>query len=147
MVRIASIEDVPHIVKMLKEYSQHINIKCASNVFSTPKVSRLVSSCIDQGFAWVSEKDSKIVGSLVARVQINPFTDNLLETQLVGLYVLPEHRNSTIGGRLIKTYDKKCEEKDIKVSWIGAQISTELNQKSLKNLGYNLSEQSFIKER
>jgi len=147
MIRRASIEDIPHIVKMLKEYSQSINIKCAADVFSTPKVSKLVSSSINEGYVWVFEKDGEIRGSLVAREQINMFTEGLLETHLIAIYVKPEYRNGTIGGRLLKTYDKQCEKNGIRVSWIGAQVTTELNNKSLERLGYNLSEQSFIKER
>lgn len=147
MIRPASIEDIPHIVKMLKEYAQTINIKCAVEVFSVPKVSKLVSICIKQGYVWVAEKDGEMVGSLIAREQINPFTEGLLETLLVGLYVCPEHRNGTVGGRLIKAYDKQCDKNGIKISWIGAQVTTELNHESLKRLGYNLSEQSFLKER
>lgn len=147
MVRRAIAGDIPSIVNMLKDYSQHINIKCAADVFSVPKVSKLVSLCINQGYVWVFEKDGEIIGSLVAREQVNLFTDGLLETQLVALYVKPEYRNGTIGGRLLLSYDKQCEENDIRVSWIGAQVTTELNNKSLDRLGYKLSEQSFIKER
>ena len=147
MVRRAIAGDIPSIVNMLRDYSQHINIKCAADVFSVPKVSKLVSLCINQGYVWVFEKDGEIIGSLVAREQVNLFTDGLLETQLVALYVKPEYRNGTIGGRLLLSYDKQCEENDIRVSWIGAQVTTELNNKSLDRLGYKLSEQSFIKER
>lgn len=147
MIRRGIAEDIPHIVKMLKDYSQHINIKCAADVFSVPKVSKLVSLSINQGYVWVFEKDGEIIGSLVAREQVNLFTDGLLETQVIALYVKPEYRNGTIGGRLLIAYDKGCEEKGIRVSWMGAQVTTELNNKSLERLGYKLSEQSFIKER
>ena len=147
MIRRAIAEDTPYIVDMMRDYSQHINIKCAADVFSVPKVSKLVSLCIWKGYVWVAEKDGQIIGCLVAREQVNPFTESLLETQVVALYVKPEHRNGTTGGRLLIAYDKKCEENGIRVSWIGAQVTTELNNKSLERLGYILSEQSFIKER
>ena len=147
MIRRGMAEDIPHIVRMLKDYSQHINIKCAADVFSVPKVSKLVSLSINQGYVWVFEKDGEIIGSLVAREQVNLFTDGLLETQVIALYVKPEYRNGTIGGRLLIAYDKGCEDKGIRVSWMGAQVTTELNNKSLERLGYKLSEQSFIKER
>ena len=147
MIRRGIAEDIPHIVRMLKDYSQHINIKCAADVFSVPKVSKLVSLSINQGYVWVFEKDGEIIGSLVAREQVNLFTDGLLETHVIALYVKPEYRNGTIGGRLLIAYDKGCEEKGIRVSWMGAQVTTELNNKSLERLGYKLSEQSFIKER
>ena len=147
MIRRAIAEDIPSIVNMLRDYSQHINIKCAAEVFSVPKVSKLVSLCIRQGYVWVFEKDSEIIGSLVAREQVNLFTEGLLETQVIALYVKPEHRNGTTGGRLLIAYDKECEKNGIRVSWMGAQVTTELNNKSLERLGYTLSEQSFIKER
>ena len=146
-LRRASIEDIPSIVKMLEAYSQTINITCAANVFSVQKVSKLVHLAIIQGYAWVTEKDGKTVGSLIAREQVNVFTDSLIETQLVGLYVYPEFRNGMSGGRLLKAYDKECENRGIKVSWISAQATASLNHKSLNRLGYKLSEQSFIKER
>ena len=147
MIRRGIAEDIPSIVNMLKDYSQHINIKCAADVFSVPKVSKLVSLCIRQGYVWVFEKDGEIIGSLVAREQVNLFTEGLLETQVIALYVKPEYRNGTIGGRLLIAYDRECEKNGIRVSWMGAQVTTELNNKSLDRLGYTLSEQSFIKER
>ena len=71
MIRRGIAEDIPHIVRMLKDYSQHINIKCAADVFSVPKVSKLVSLSINQVYVWVFEKDGEIICSLVAREQVN----------------------------------------------------------------------------
>ncbi len=147
MIRTASIEDIPAIVKMLKEYSKSINIKCAASKFSTQQTSKLAAFCIQQGYAWVYEKDGKTIGSLIAREQVNLFTDSLLETQLIGVYVYPEFRNGLAGGKLLKAYDQECERRNIKLSWVGAQVTTELSEKSLARLGYNLSEQQFKKER
>lgn len=146
-VRRASIEDIPSIVKMLEAYSQTINIKCAATSFSVQKVSKLVHLSILQGYAWVTDNNGKTGGFLIAREQINVFTASLIETQLVGLYVYPEFRNGTSGGRLLKAYDKECENRGVKLSWIGTQVTTELTHNSLKRLGYILSEQSFKKER
>lgn len=147
MIRKAIVTDIPHIISMIKDYSESIAIGYAKDSFSSPTTSKLVSYLITKGYVWVFEKEGEIRGTLVAQEQVNLFTTGLLETHVIVLYVKPKYRNGTAGGRLLKAYDKQCEENGIKVSWIGTQITTTLNNKSLKRLGYDLSEQTFKKER
>tara|TARA_B110000285_G_C14576670_1_gene360278 strand:+ start:62 stop:508 length:447 start_codon:yes stop_codon:yes gene_type:complete len=148
MIRLATQEDCLEIARLIQEYVQTMDVHHAKTSFSLRATTNLVFHCIKQGLAWVSEKDGKIVGSLFAQEQVNPFTDSSKEIHLVGFFVKPEHRKGTMGGRLLIAYDKECKSReDVKISWVGLQHTAEINKNSLEKLGYTLSELTYKKEK
>jgi N-acetylglutamate synthase-like GNAT family acetyltransferase len=147
VIREAVIDDVASIVSSLRDYSEQINIRCAKGSFSNRKVANLVRECIIQNLAWVYELDGELVGCLIAKEQLSIFSDITSETHLIGLYVKPSKREKLIGGKLMIVFEKECERRDIKVSWIGIQSSSNLGERSLSKIGYRLSERIFLKER
>ena len=143
MIRLAERDDTPAITKMLQQYSTEMDMTLAEGGFSLPTTARLVSYCIQQGLVWVD--DDK--GCLVALERLNMFSNIIKESQLVAIYVKPEFRGHTVGGRLLLTYDQECEKRGLRMSWIGARVDSSINEKSLAKLGYYLTEQLFLKER
>ena len=146
MIRRAKLDDIREIVSCLRDYSLDINIRCAKDSFSSRKVSNLVRECIIQRLAWVYEEE-RVLGCILAREQLNIFSDTKLETHLIGLYVDPSLRGKSIGGKLIINLERESESRNIGVSWIGVQSSSQLGERSLNKLGYVLSESIFLKER
>lgn len=147
MTRLAQPNDCLAIAKLIQEYVQSMDIRAAKQSFSLRKTTLLVSSCVTQGLAWVSVKEGEIVGCLFAQEQVNIFSDTDKEIHMLGLYVKPEYRNGSVGGRLLITFDKECQSRDIKVTWVSAQHTSELKNKSLQKLGYTLSELTYKKEK
>ena len=145
MVRLATTEEPLKIAKLIQEYVQTMDIRAAKGSFSLRKTTLLVSSCIAQGLAWVSVKDGEITGSLFAQEQYNMFSDKDKEIHMLGLYVKPEARKGAPGGRLIKAFDKEAQQRDIKITWMSLQHTSEL--KSLQRLGYTVSEITYKKEK
>ena len=143
MIRLAEITDVPAITLMLRDYSHEMNMTLAKGGFSLTKTARMVSLCIEQGLVWVDDER----GCLVALERLNMFSDTVKESHLLAIYVKPEYRNGTIGGRLLLTYDKESEERELPMSWIGCRVDSSLKAKSLGKLGYILTEQMYLKER
>ena len=146
MIRKATQDDVVGIVGLLRDYSKVMDLRDAQSAFSAPKTAGIVSTCVSQQMVWVYDKDG-LQGVLVALEQYNTFSTTIKEAQLVALYVKPEFRKGLAGGRLIKTYDDECDNRGLSVSWLGFQHTATLNDKSLKRLGYRLSELQYIKER
>ncbi len=95
MVRLADMEDIPTIVSMIKSQSLDQDISSAKSGFSMSKVANLVRLSITQSLAWVSDNDG-INGLLVAREQLNTFSNIIKETHIVSLYVLPEFRKGSV---------------------------------------------------
>lgn len=145
MVRLAKQEESLLIAKLIQEYVQVMDIRAAKGSFSLRKTTLLASSCIDQGLAWVSVEDGEIIGCLFAQEQFNVFSDTDKEIHLIGLYVKPEHRKGLSGGRLIKEFDKESQKRDIKITWLSLQHTSDL--KSLQKLGYEVSEITYKKEK
>ena len=146
MIRRAEDRDIVPITELLREYSQTMDMEYAKVGFSPSKVANSVSSSIRQGFAWVNDEDG-VNGVLTAQEQYNVFSDNVTEVQLLAIYVLPECRNGMVGGRLLKAFDKECEDRGVRMTWIGTQYNSELNKGSLERLGYKLQELQYLKER
>jgi len=145
MVRLAKQEESLVVAKLIQDYVQVMDIRAAKGSFSLRKTTLLVSSCITQGLAWVSVEKGEIVGCLFAQEQFNMFSDKDKEIHLIGLYVKPENRKGLSGGRLIKEFDKESQQRDIKITWVSLQHTSEL--KSLEKLGYKVSEITYKKEK
>ncbi len=147
MVRLANLDESLSIAKLIKEYVQTLDIKAAKQSFSLRKTTSLVQSCITQGLCWVSLKEDQIVGSLFAQEQFNMFSDKDKEIHLIGLYVKPEYRNSTSGGRLLIEFDREAQQRDIKITWVSLQHTSTIKNQSLQKLGYEVSEITYKKEK
>jgi len=145
MVRPARQEESLAIAKLIQEYVQVMDISAAKGSFSLRKTTLLVSSCITQRLAWVSEKEGEIIGSLFAQEQFNLFSDKDKEIHMLGFYVKPQFRDGLSGGRLFKEFDKESQSRNIKITWASLQHTSEL--KSLQKLGYTMSEITYKKEK
>ena len=143
MVRLATQDDILTVSKLLQQYSYVIDIKAAKEGFSLHKTTNLVHSCLEQGLVWVYEYKGRVVGCLVAREQFSIFSETIKEIHLIAIYVIPEHRSKTAGGRLLLAFDKKCGDT---ISYIGTQHTSTLKEQSLNKLGYRLAEKHYIKE-
>lgn len=65
-----------------------------------------------RGQIWVAEKDSQLIGMLIAYIVPNLWAPNLLSLNELAYWVDPEHRGSSAGYRLLKeykTYGDQCK--------------------------------------
>lgn len=79
--------------------------------YNVSKVVGLVARLIqeDTGIVVVYEKDGQIVGGVMAELGEHYFGECIIAHDYA-LFVLPEHRGSTIGIRLLKEYVKQATE-------------------------------------
>ncbi len=109
MVRLAEIDDIPSLVKLLRQQIPETNLKRADTGFSSSKCARLAKHSIEQGFGWVYDNNG-VHGLLLSEKRLNMFSDTVMEAHMIAIYVEPTYRKGIAAGRLLKAFLSKCEE-------------------------------------
>ena len=157
MIRLANTDDIPQIVSLISEFSVELDISCSERSLSCRKASLLVDRGIALGMCFISSESKglgsspTISGVVLGQVNTNVWSECTQELNLLALYVSPDYRNSTAGGKLLLAYTKRCEElmaedNNIKASWIQLQGNTNLSDSSMERLGYRPMDRAFLKE-
>ena len=107
IIRDATNTDINGIVGLIKEYSYELPLECATGALSPHKVSILAQSAIGLGIAQIAVlEDDTVVGVAMGSVGLNVWSMHVREINLLALYVTPEYRIGTTGGRLFSAYLK-----------------------------------------
>ena len=111
IIRDATITDINSIVGLMKEYVHETPLDCAAEGLSPQKLSMILQSAIGLGLAKIAlnTEDMSLVGFIFGIVTLNVWSTHAHEIQMLALYVKPEHRKGTTGGRLFKTYLKTAD--------------------------------------
>ena len=96
----------------MKEYVHETPLDCAAEGLSPQKLSIILQSAIGLGLAKIAlnTEDMSLVGFIFGIVTLNVWSTHAHEIQMLALYVKPEHRKGTTGGRLFKTYLKTADQ-------------------------------------
>lgn len=149
MIRSAGYKDTKIIVELLKEFMQETAYAQAKEAASnTEHLSKVTWAALQFGDIWLAEVDDRAVGLLVAVREQNMWAPKQKQMREICWYVLPEHRKSTIGGRLFKSY---CEKADalLTAGEINGYFTTKMTTTDnidLGKRGFRLTEQTFLKE-
>jgi N-acetylglutamate synthase-like GNAT family acetyltransferase len=110
MIRQANKFDIPQLAEMLRHYRDSGAIKGLTVENEETGMKILTAIIVGLGVAFVSEKDDKLTGMLLAIK--NPFMwdHSKLIMSEIAYWVEPEHRGSTAGYRLLANYVEHCEE-------------------------------------
>ena len=151
IIRDATNTDINGIVGLIKEYSYELPLECATGALSPHKVSILTQSAISMGIAQIAVlEDDTVVGVAMGAVGLNVWSMHVKEINLLALYVTPEYRIGTTGGRLFSAYLKatnklmdKCP--DISGSHVFEQPKdTNINY---EKRGFKFLQSQYTKER
>jgi N-acetylglutamate synthase-like GNAT family acetyltransferase len=97
-MRYATKYDLPHFIEMMKAYAKEANIKALQENQNIDQVKNLFDQMINgRGFVLV---DDNLRGFLAAYVGRNFWNRHIRELHEVAWWVMPEYRNTSIGGRL-----------------------------------------------
>jgi len=151
MVRNATINDVPHIVSLIEEYSINLVLDCAQTSLSKRRAANIVNQAIGLGLCQVAvSPEGEVVGASVGTVGFNVWSDITQEINLLVLYVKPDYRKGSYGARLYSSYIESANElmgktPQILVSNVFAQPEgTNINY---EKRGFKLSQISYTKEK
>lgn len=110
--RIATKEDVLKIVGLTDEMLSHTKLGCAT----IPKVHMLVTS--PRTLVELAWDDDKLVGFVCGVVHESMFNETKRVSD-IGLFVLPEYRNSDIATKLIAHLEKWARDQQASQLWLG----------------------------
>jgi hypothetical protein len=97
-MREATKYDIPHLLEMMRLYAEEAGIEALKAQQNEPQVKNLFQQMINgRGFVLV---DDNLRGFLAAYVTGNFWNTDVKELHEVGWWVMPEYRNTSIGGRL-----------------------------------------------
>lgn len=132
--------------EFLKETPYH---QAASAANDREHLGKIVFTVMTAGYIWIAYKDQQPVGLLMALKEPNLWVPKSAELRELVWYVLPEHRNSTIGGRLFMKFcqcgDQLIDNKVIDFYWTTRMSTTD--DIDLERRGFRLTEKTYLKER
>ena len=151
IIRDATNTDINGIVGLIKEYSYELPLECATGALSPQKVAFIATSAIGLGIAQIAVlEDDTVVGVAMGMVELNVWSMHAREISMLVLYVTPEHRVGTTGGRLFSAYLKATkrlmdERPDIQGSHVFEQPEgTNINY---EKRGFKYLQSQFTQER
>jgi N-acetylglutamate synthase-like GNAT family acetyltransferase len=149
MIRSADYKDTKIIINLLTKFLEETSYRQAHNGRDNfENLAKLVWTVQQHGYIWLAFRDQQAVGCLLAVKQPNMWAPNCRELRELVWYILPEYRNSILGGRLFKKYCEKGEEL-LENGTIQGYFTTRMTTTDDINLsrrGFKLVEQTYLKE-
>lgn len=123
MIREATHDDIPTMLVLGEE--MHRESRYAQHPWNATKVAGLIATLIDSedGLALVAERDGQMVGGFLGAAFDHWCTDARQSSDFA-MFVLPEHRGTTIGARLLRRYAAWARTRGVPDSLIGCGITT-----------------------
>lgn len=110
MIRKANKFDIPQIFDMLRHYRDAGIVAGVEDVVDEDTPLRIMTHILaGAGMAYVSEKEGKLTGMLLAVKTPLLWDMNKFVMNEIAYWVEPSDRNTSTGYRLIKQYTDECE--------------------------------------
>lgn len=107
-MRYATKYDMPHLIDMMKAYAEEAGIKALKHNQNESHVRSLFYQMLKgRGFILV---DDQLRGFLAAYVTCNFWNSAVKELHEVAWWVMPEYRDTSIGGRLWLRFNKLAQD-------------------------------------
>lgn len=107
-MRYATKYDMPHLIEMMKAYADEAGIETLKQNQNEGHVKALFYEMIKgRGFVLI---DDQFRGFLAAYVTRNFWNSSVKELHEVGWWVMPEYRNTSVGGRLWLRFNKLAQD-------------------------------------
>jgi hypothetical protein len=141
--------DARHIIKMIQRFLTETSYDQAIEASrDVEHIGRLAFTFINTGHVWLAFDGEEAVGILVSITEPNIWNPRHRQMRELIWYVVPEKRNSTVGGRLFKQYCLKGDElkSQGKITAYFTSMMSSTQPCDLERRGFRLTEQTYIKE-
>jgi len=108
--------DLNKVVALAKE--MHAEGVYKDIPFHTDQFVKTISRCMSNGFAWVGEKDGKVVAGFLADISEYIFSKEKMTCDY-GIFTSKEYRKTRLALQLIKKYIEWAESKEVREISIG----------------------------
>lgn len=142
MIRKATIEDIPAIVRMGERLHNESSFSPIS--YCGERVAQAASALISHGFAVMAETDGTVIGGMMGDV-LTPW----YSTERMGidytLYIEPEHRNGILAIRMVRMFEEWCKSMGAVQIRPGVSTGHMSAGKLYRALGYQQVGECFVK--
>jgi N-acetylglutamate synthase-like GNAT family acetyltransferase len=109
-IRFADIWDTEEIITMLDHYRQASPLVFHKESSEGAARKLLAQIFAGRGFVFLSEEEYGITGMLIAIKNANVWDEDALVINELAYWVEPDHRGTSAGYRLIKSYQEHCDQ-------------------------------------
>jgi hypothetical protein len=141
--------DARHMIKLMQRFLTDTSYSQAEDASKDIEhLGKLAFTFINNGYVWLAFDSEEPVGILIAIKEPNLWNPKHAQLRELIWYVVPEKRNSTIGGRLFKQYCLKGDElkQQGKITAYFTSMMTSTESCDLERRGFRCTEQTYIKE-
>lgn len=149
MIRLADHKDTKIIVELLRKFLTETSYEQAEAAANDREhLCKLIWTVQQHGWIWLAFADERPAGLLMATKEPNLWYPKAHEMRELVWYVVPEHRNSSLGGKLFLAYCKKAEELR-QAGSIQGYFTTRMpttEHMNLERRGFKLKEMTYLKD-
>lgn len=147
MIRHADIKDLDAVIQLLVNFANAAPVSYYHNpAYNTQHLIKKLAEINKQGLILVAEVDNQLAGMLIAAECADPWLPQIKYMRELAWWVEPLHRNSTVGYRLLKQYEKICKNL-VEQGRIKTFIITTLCDSAIRDLskhGWRAIEQNYM---
>lgn len=137
--------DMPEVLKMIVDFqNQSHTPKSLKEPLDMIYLNKLYHHIIlGGGICLVAEHESETIGMMIGLKNSSIWFPSQLTLNELMIYVKPEYRNSTVGGRLVKQYNKCAEEmrNNKEIVQYTVSVTQPFGKMNYEKLGYKKTEE------
>ncbi len=149
MIRRATIQDYDDIMAMMINFANSSPyVPFFDPQYNDKTVRLFLDSLLKSGVILLAERENKCVGMLLGQIQQDPWLPHVKTMKEIAWWVEPEHRETTIGYRLLTEY-VKCGKKLQQAGIINGFTLTSMEISPIGNLekrGWTKIETNYLYE-
>lgn len=109
-IRSATVEDRPELVELLVQFSSETPVAFLQNPeINETRMMRQIDAIQRNGIVLVAEHQDQLVGMIMGIIVEDLWLPQKKYIREVAWYVVPQHRGSSAGLRLLKQFTNECE--------------------------------------
>lgn len=146
MIRFATKEDIPTIIKLGREMHEESNY--ASLAYSEEKVKALIENLLENGVIFVAERNGEVIGGIMGMTYQPYFSNEKIASDL-GLFLAKSSRGLMTAPKLIRMFTNWAEEQPgVKQIRPGISVGGDVEgvTKLYERCGYKAAGAVFMKE-
>ena len=148
MIRRARDQDIDQIVDLIELFLQETAYSNRELGQDREHISRIVWTCLRQGYIWLGFSQDQAVGLLIATREPILWQPKIHCLRELVWYVCPEARSSSIGGRLFVEYQRTADDLRARQE-IEGYFTTRMSSTApidYERRGFRLTEMTYLKE-
>ena len=141
MIREATLSDIPRVLELSK--ALFLDPSSSSDVYAntewpmTDVGKEAFEGALQDGFLWVAEAESEVVGFICAEVSPELDWRPIKRVELLSFYITPDHRSEGFGAQLVEKLTEWSKAQGAKLIFVSAYTDNERGIDFYKKMGFH----------